>query len=74
MTNKHVVLSEEATTRALVELDALREENRRLRAILQVLSEHDPSWSDDFLRARAALIGVEATLGGAHAEKTGSAP
>lgn len=26
-----------------------------LRATLQILSEHDPPWSDDFLRARAAL-------------------
>jgi hypothetical protein len=30
-----------------------------LRATLQILSEHDPPWSDDFLRARAALHGTD---------------
>jgi len=35
-----------------------------LRLALYVLSEHDPSWPDDVLRARAALIGAEATLAG----------
>lgn len=47
----------------------VREAADRIEALertLGRLSEHEPSWSDDFLRARAALIGVEATLGGAH--------
>jgi hypothetical protein len=56
------------------ELVAAKRENERLREVLLILSEHEPSWSDDFLRARSALIGVKATLGGAHAEKTGSTP
>jgi hypothetical protein len=48
-----------------------------LRLTLAALSEHDPSWPDDFLRARAALIGVDATLAGSTVsgpQKTGSAP
>ena len=73
MTDKHVVLSHETWSRALTELDKAREENARLRSALRCLSEHEPSWPDDFLRARAAIIGAEATLGGARAEKTGSA-
>ena len=47
-----------------------------LRLTLEALSEHDPSWPDDFLRARAALIGVAATLAGdkvSGPKKTGSA-
>ncbi len=35
-----------------------------LRLTLEALSTHEPSWPDDFLRARAALIGVAATLAG----------
>lgn len=31
-------------------------EVERLRASLRILAEHEPSWSDDFLRARAALL------------------
>lgn len=48
-----------------------------LRLTLAALSEHEPSWPDDFLRARAALIGVDATLAGdtvSGPQKTGHAP
>lgn len=61
---KSVVLSDETVSRAITELEMLRGENRQLRSALQTLSEHEPSWSDDFLRARAALIGVLDTLAG----------
>jgi hypothetical protein len=46
------------------EFAARDQEIAQLRHVLSVLAEHDPSWSDDFLRARAALIGAEATLAG----------
>jgi hypothetical protein len=51
----------EAATQVQAVLTA---EVTRLRRTLTMLSGHDPSWSDDFLRARAALIGAEATLAG----------
>ena len=41
----------------------------RQQKTLRSLAEHEPSWSDDFLRARAALIGVEATLAGEKVER-----
>lgn len=31
------------------------DENKRLRRTLAVLADHDPPWSDDHIRARAAL-------------------
>lgn len=47
-----------------------------LWSALEALSAHQPSWPDDFLRARAALIGADAAPDGGAAggtEKTGSA-
>lgn len=37
----------------------LIEENARLRTTLSILAEHEPSWPDDFYRARAALKEAE---------------
>lgn len=39
----------------VAEIRRLRGEVETLRSTLAVIASHDPSWSDDFCRARAAL-------------------
>jgi hypothetical protein len=45
---------------ALIDVnDRLRADNASLRASLAILAKHEPSWPDDFCRARAVLAATE---------------
>ena len=46
--NKSTILEQRDTLHFLEEL-------QRHRKTLNILADHEPSWSDDFLRARASL-------------------
>ena len=47
--------TQHAHNRTRSELVRALEEIERYRKTLRVLASHEPSWSDDFLRARAVL-------------------